>query len=343
MVEGQVIAVLDSEARLTAALQQAQAEVQTAAARLAQVRAGAKRGEIAAQAARFEQQQAELTGQIPTQRATIATLEAELQGERQAQQAAIDRVAAEARQARTDCDRFQSLFRSGAVAEQERDQACLTAETAQERLQEARANLNRIVSSRQEQIREAQANLERTVATQEQQIAVAQKTLEAIAEVRPVDVEIAASELSVARAAVVRAQADLDQAYVKSPQAGQILDILARPGELVGNEGIVAIGQTQQMYAIAEVYESDIPKVQVGQPVTVTSDALGGELHGTVAEVGLQVLRQDVVNTDATADVDARIVEVKVRLDEESSRKVTGLTNLQITAQIQVDPVNGTN
>ena len=37
------------------------------------------------------------------------------------------------------------------------------------------------------------------------------------------------------------------------------------------------------------------------------------------------------------ADKDARVVEVKVRLDPEDSEKVAGLTNLQVRVKIDLD------
>jgi HlyD family secretion protein len=88
------------------------------------------------------------------------------------------------------------------------------------------------------------------------------------------------------------------------------------------------------MYAVAEVYQSDIGKVKQGQKVTVTSNAIADKLTGTVETIGWEVERQEVVNTDPTANIDAKVVEVKVKLDPESSKKVAGLTNLLVNVQI---------
>ncbi|MGB8688825.1 MAG: HlyD family secretion protein, partial [Microcoleus sp.] len=106
------------------------------------------------------------------------------------------------------------------------------------------------------------------------------------------------------------------------------------PGERVGNDGIIELGQTREMLAVAEIYQSDVDKVRLGQPAKITSDSFQGELLGNVEYIGLQVLRQNIVNTDPSANIDARIVEVKVRLDAVSSRKVAGLTNLQVKVAI---------
>ena len=162
----------------------------------------------------------------------------------------------------------------------------------------------------------------------------AKATLKKIAEVRPVDIKVAEAEVREAQAALATAQAELDFAYVKAPRAGRVLDILTRPGEIVSSDGIARIGQTSQMYAVAEIYEGDIDKVQVGQQVKITSNAISGELQGTVEQIGLEVQRQEVINTDPAANIDAKVVEVKVLLTEESSKKVEGLTNLLVKVMI---------
>lgn len=330
----QVVAILDSRDRLQAALIQAQEQVRVAQARLDQVKAGAKQGDIKAQDARFERTKAELQGQIITQKATVASLEAQLQGEKSAQAATIERIEAEWQNARTECGRYQWLYESGAVSASQRDSVCLQEKTTRERLEEARSTLTRIVTSRQEQINEATANLNRIVATEQKQIEEAQATLDAIAEVRPVDVQVARAELATAQAAVQQAQANLDLAYVRSPREGQILKIHTLPGEVVSNQGIADIGNTDQMYVSAEVYETDISQVRIGQQATITAEGVIGDLQGTVEEIGLQIATKDVLGTDPVADADARVVEVKIRLTPEDSQRVAGLTNLQVNAVI---------
>ena len=163
--QGDIIAILDSRNRLQAALQEATAQVVVARSRLQQIQAGAKQGDIKAAEARWQQTLAELEGQVITQRATIASVKAQLQGESSAQRATIERIKAELNNARIECDRYLLLYRNGAVSASARDSICLQAETATERLEEAKATLNRILTTRQEQIEEATANLNRTVAT----------------------------------------------------------------------------------------------------------------------------------------------------------------------------------
>ena len=90
------------------------------------------------------------------------------------------------------------------------------------------------------------------------------------------------------------------------------------------------------MMVVAEVYESDVDLVKVGQKVTIASrnGAFTDILTGEVAEVGWQIFKNNVLDDDPAANADARIVEVKIRLDQ--GDRVEGLTNLQVDVRIEV-------
>jgi HlyD family secretion protein len=331
---GQIIAIMDSRDRLQASLVEAQKQVQVASSRLAQVKAGAKQGEIGARQATVSRLQVELEGNRNTLQATINRLQAELQGQQQSLQATVARVAAEKRNAQADVQRYETLYKQGAISSQEVDKRRLSAETTNQQLIESQATQRRTIATIQQQLVEAKANRDKTIATLQQQIVEAKATLNQIAEVRPTDVATSQAEIESAQATVGKIKAQLQQAYIRAPKAGQILKINTRAGETVSNDGIVDLGQTDQMYAVAEVYQSDINKVRSGQRVRVTGDSLTGELQGTVDWVGMQVQRQNVINTDPSENIDAKIVEVHVRLNEASSKKAANLTNLQVKVVI---------
>lgn len=166
-----------------------------------------------------------------------------------------------------------------------------------------------------------------------------------IARIRPlVQQRIAAEELlddaqmrvEVAEADLAAAQALLDLDVVRAPVAGQIITVHARGGERVGLEGIAEIAQNDQMFAVAEVYETDVRWVQAGQPATVRSPALKSDLTGTVDRVGLKIGKLDVLETDPVARTDARVVEVRIKLDD--STRAAGLSNLQVEVAIEPRP-----
>src|SRR4028118_177362 len=92
---GQLIAILDARDRLQSVLDETQEKVKVARARLAQVEAGAKSGELAAQSATIGKLEAELQGNKAAQQATVDRLQAQWQGDRTAQQATINRITAQ--------------------------------------------------------------------------------------------------------------------------------------------------------------------------------------------------------------------------------------------------------
>ncbi len=333
---GQVIAIMDSRDRLQASLVEAQQQVQVAKSNLDQVKAGAKQGEIGAKQAAVSRLQVELEGNVKTQQATIDRLEADLQGQRESLQATVDRVAAEKRNAQVDVQRYEALYKAGAISSQQADQKRLSAETSTQQVIENQANKTRTVATLEQQIKEAKANRNQTLASLQQQINEAKATLNQTAEIRPTDIANAQAEVDSAQATVAKIRAQLDQAYVRAPDAGQILKINTRAGETVSTDGIVELGRTDQMYAVAEVYQSDINKVRSGQRVKVISDSLPGELQGTVDWMGMQVQRQNLVNSDPSSNIDSRVVEVHVQLDQTSSAKAAKFTNLQVKAVIEL-------
>ncbi len=329
--QGQVIAVMDNRQRLEAALAQAEAGVRVAEANLNKTTAG-QTGTVPAQQSEVDRLEVQLVGERKTNQATLAKLEAELQGQNGSQAASVSRFAAEFRTAEDDFRRFQQLAQAGAISDSELGSRRLTMDSARERLNEARANQTRIVETQRQQINEALAIGQKNVASLEEQIKQVRTNL-------TTDRESARAEVERAIASVTQAKAELDLAFVRAPTAGQILKINTRAGEtLETGKGIVELGQTSQMIVIAEVYESDISKVKVGQRVDIISEgnSFSGELKGSVAQLGLKIGRKDVLSTDPAAAVDARVVEVKIRLDATDSKKVANLTNSNVIVKISI-------
>ncbi|MGK7873538.1 MAG: ABC exporter membrane fusion protein [Xenococcaceae cyanobacterium] len=332
---GQVIAILDNFKKQQAILEEAKQKVKVARARLAQVKAGeAKIGEIAAQEANIANVEAQFNGEVATEKARIARLKAELFRQKDAQEATIARLKAEWNNAKTECLRYETLLKDGAVTTSTRDSKCLEAKTAREELNEKEANRNRIIETLQQEINEAQATLNKILSTFPQQILQAKATLNKLKEVRPVDMQVAQAELSEAIAAVAEAEADLELAYVRAPVDGEILKINTFAGESISSEGIVDLAQTHEMYVVAEVFETDINQIRIGQIATVYSSALADNLKGTVQQISSEIGKKDVFNSDPTLDIDARVFEVKIRLEPSDSKQAARLINSQVDVEI---------
>ena len=77
------------------------------------------------------------------------------------------------------------------------------------------------------------------------------------------------------------------------------------------------------MEAIAEVYESDIGRIRLGQSATLISENGGftGKLKASVVRISPQIRQRDVLSTDPTGDADARIVEVRLALNPEDAKR----------------------
>jgi HlyD family secretion protein len=139
--------------------------------------------------------------------------------------------------------------------------------------------------------------------------------------------------LATTRRDLKTAHAEREMAYVRAPVSGQVLEIHTRAGEKVGPAGIAEIARTDAMYAVAEVYETDVSRVKVGQRALVRSPALPRPLTGTVERVALKVGKLDALGTDPAARTDARVVEVEIRLDD--SAAAAALTNLEVDVLIK--------
>jgi HlyD family secretion protein len=136
----------------------------------------------------------------------------------------------------------------------------------------------------------------------------------------------------VARAHLNTVQAEMKRAYLYSPIDGRVLDVRARPGEFIDTEGALILGNVKRMMAVAEVYETDIPRVEVGQRATVSSAALASDLSGKVHFIQQMVAKQDEIGTDPAARKDARIIEVEILLDDPAV--AAGMTHLQVDVVI---------
>ncbi|MBE9242054.1 biotin/lipoyl-binding protein [Synechocystis salina] len=338
--EGQVVAVLDSYEQKAAAVVSAQESVRVAQADLAIIEAGAKRGQIAAQESQVRKAQAELEQNFAVNQAALANLVKQLEGERIEQQATIDRLQAEVNQAANDDRRYRSLAENGAIAMADWEQRRLNLETSNQRLQEARARLMKTEATLEERIREQQSIRDKDAQTMLLERESARATLSQIAEIRQVDVQKAQAELNLAMARFQEARAELDTAVVRAPVDSQVLKIYSRPGEKVSDtNGILDLGITSQMIVVAEVYENDIGRVELGQTAWIRSenDSFGGELEGKVTNIGLRIGKNDVLDSDPAADIDARVVEVKIALSPGASKKVAGLSNAKVVVKIEPD------
>jgi HlyD family secretion protein len=233
-----------------------------------------------------------------------------------AQKATIRKLEAELNLANVDLQRNRSLYQQGAIAKQTLDRQVSQVRQLQEAVNSAEAMLIKLETERTMNMQNAQAQLR----SQQANLPLAQ-----------IQVAITSAQQN-----LNLAKARLDRAMIRAARSGRILRIIAHEGEAIGTSGILDLGDTRQMYVVAEVNETDLRLVKIGQSATITSrnGAFSQPLRGKVAEIGWQVFKNNVLDDDPAANADARVVEIKIRLDD--SRLVEGMTNLQVDVRVKV-------
>ena len=305
--KGQPLAILNSYGTLKAALEEAEGNVAVARSQLAQVKAGAKQGEIQAQEYKVESLKNRLAGEKLSQDQNVKTKEARL------------------KEAQVEARRYGELFSKGAVSELQRDRYVTRAETAQSELAQAI---------------ETRAG---TLNTLRSEIASAQQTLDKIKEIRPVDITAAESELRKAIAARDKARQEFSYATVTAPQDGRILKLVARPGDKIGDDGLLEMADTSRMIVTAEVYQTDMPGIFKGQKAIISADGFKGSVPATVYQINAQVQRQSIFAGEPGENMDQRVFEVKLRLDPNDPRhkRIEFASNLQVNVLFE-PKANGT-
>ncbi len=146
------------------------------------------------------------------------------------------------------------------------------------------------------------------------------------------DILLAERRQDAAQVALTTARANLEKAVLRAPSGGTVLEIHARPGERPGVKGVVDFGNTRQMTAEVEIYQNQVSRISLGDPVRLRAEAFSQTLRGRVVEIGLEVGRQSIIDRDPAANTDARVVSVTVELDVSSSVVAGRFINLEVLA-----------
>jgi HlyD family secretion protein len=140
--------------------------------------------------------------------------------------------------------------------------------------------------------------------------------------------EAAERRVAEARADAARVADLLAKTDIVAPISGVVTRLPVQEGEMVvmGIQGqlgttLMTISDLAAIDAEVKVAEADVLRIQVGQPATVTLEAIpAAALSGRVVEIGASAL--PIVGTGAAA----REFKVKVRLDDPDGRLRPGLT-----------------
>ena len=131
--------------------------------------------------------------------------------------------------------------------------------------------------------------------------------------------DVASSQLKKAEADLSYAEALLENTYVRAPFSGKVVKRYLDPGETITLEKllpIVTIADVSKIMVKAEIDETDIRKIDVGQKAIVTADAYPGEeFKGRIVEISPTLEKKTVFSDNPAEMVDTKVLEVKVELD----------------------------
>jgi HlyD family secretion protein len=186
----------------------------------------------------------------------------------------------------------------------------------------ARANFERrtalgdkqIVSK--EQVDQARADRDTAEARRDM---LAQKLALVVAPPRLEDVAIAQANINAAKARFDEIRAQIEKTIVRSPIDGIVLKLYHRAGETVTNfppSPIAAVGDTSRLRVRADIDETDVAQIALGQTAWVTADAFRDKrFRGSVSHIGAQLGRKNFRNDNPEERVDNKILEVLIDLD----------------------------
>ncbi|MEL6765225.1 MAG: efflux RND transporter periplasmic adaptor subunit, partial [Cyanobacteria bacterium J06607_6] len=239
-------------------------------------------------------------GQLASARANLAMLVAGNRPQEIAQaEANLASAEANLSQAEEDLRRYQVLYDQGAVSAQETTSYRTARDTAQAQVKSAQQALNLSQSgSRQEEIAQAEA---------------------AVME---------------AEGALTTIATQIDDSVIRAPFSGIVTARYADPGDFVSpstaasetssssSSSILSLASNYQM--VADVAETDIAQIQVGQTASITADAYPDrQFAGTVA----QVAEQATVTSNVTS------FEVRVNLPEAVQSQLRPGMNVDVEFQ----------
>jgi HlyD family secretion protein len=193
-------------------------------------------------------------------------------------------------------------------------------------IESAESQLNLIKRKREDALTGAKLNLEVAEKTQSQAEA-------GLSLLRKLEQEQRTLKLSKSIA-----EKSAENAKLLAPIAATVLKVNGKPGEVMLQSPLLQLGDLSKLVCVAEVIDRLVPHVKKGQSVMVTSSALVKPLYGKVASVGRIVGTGILTDPNPLAVMDRRTVEVKIELDLTGEEIANQLINLQVTAEIDVEP-----
>jgi HlyD family secretion protein len=154
------------------------------------------------------------------------------------------------------------------------------------------------------------------IETSQARIEQEQRKLAAMRAALEFDIQTGAAELAIADAEVEQLRSQRENAMVRTPINGVVLQVYARQGELVTGQGIAKIVDLSQLRVLADVDEAQLDRVQVGGAAAIALRGRAEPYKGRVSRVVPSVNRLRRPDPEGATPMDARVVQVEVEFVE---------------------------
>jgi HlyD family secretion protein len=189
-------------------------------------------------------------------------------------------------------------------------------------LQEARASLH---------LAHANLDLRRKELTRSEELHAANVASQADLDLKQNQLRVAEAEIERLVARIAQLEIDLEDTLLRAPANGVVLEKfkevgeIAVPGGFAGSGELIRLANMDELRAEIDVNESDLSKIEIGQPAEVVPDAYGDRKYrASVVKLYPQINRQK-----GTLKVEVRILEPDEKLRPDMSVRITFLREAQ--------------
>ena len=153
------------------------------------------------------------------------------------------------------------------------------------------------------------------------------------------DLEVARSNAAIALAEMKLAEVALDNTFLRSPVDGIVIQKAVEAGNILEpGQTAVTVADEAGAWIAANIEETEVGRVEVGQPVFIRVDE-GGRLTGRVAEVRYAAAAQfALIPSDNAAGNFTKMVQripVKVALDPHPGRRLRVGQSVEIRIRVR--------
>jgi len=234
---------------------------------------------------------------------------------------------------------LQKLENGAHILEQREAEALYAAKLATQR--RAELNLDRVQRLRVDGAvpqKELDDQLSLVAALQAEANAAKSRMDLLLAPPREDELEIARSRVAVMAAKVSAAELQLERTVLKSPVAGQVLQINVEKGELSSPNAetpVIVMADTSKYHVRAFVEELDAPRIKIGMPAQISADGLDQQLSGRVVRVSPHMTKKQLWSDRPTERFDTKSREVWIELSQNEPH-VIGL-RMDVTIDISTE------